>query len=106
MKIHGELWRRAKDGDDLINYHRRRRFVQSSSSGEADRLAAPNTIIKISVMSTLNRTKIIDSAVSLRYMSHALKVKIAVMSLLTAATWLWPYSSIKASHCIGGCGPH
>jgi hypothetical protein len=29
--------------------------------------------------------KIIDSAVSLRYMSHASKVKIAVMSLLTAA---------------------
>jgi hypothetical protein len=43
--------------------------------------------------------KIIDSAVPLGYMSHASKVKIAVMSLLTAATWLWPYSPIKAKRC-------
>src|SRR5215475_1402119 len=101
MKIHGEPWRGAKDGDDLINFfHRRMRSGGGSFGGVGDNHKNFGHVNSKS-------NKIIDRAVSLRYMSHASrKVKIAVMSLLSAATWLWPYSSIKANHCSSGCGPH
>jgi hypothetical protein len=40
---------------------------------------------KFSTISSQNRIKVIDSAAPMGYMSHASEVKIAVMSLLTAA---------------------